>query len=166
MLSKKFLYSFSALSSPIEAASLVLTRPFSGYLIKKSRHRSSNEIVLSDFSQIGDLIGRTFLSGISIFAETACPPRPRSGPGPVGSESLGYPCLGSSGQASGPTLRAGASLRSLHAWASGHGILSHFADEGQDEQPWQCQFIWFFVLIKTNGHLRVSFSRLRAIRSK
>ena len=41
MLSKNLLYSFSALSSPIEAASLVLTRPFSGYLIKKSRHRSS-----------------------------------------------------------------------------------------------------------------------------
>ena len=30
-------------------------------------------------------IGRTFLSGIRIFAETACPP--------VGRESLGYPCL-------------------------------------------------------------------------
>jgi hypothetical protein len=43
-------------------------------------------MVLSDFSQIGDLIGRTFLSGIHIFTETACPP--------VGRESLGYPCLG------------------------------------------------------------------------
>ena len=126
MLSKNLLYSFSALSSPIEAASLVLTRPFSGYFIKKSRHRSSNELVLSDFCQIEDLISHTFLSGIHIFAETASPP--------VGRESLGYPCLGTeAGEREAPALRAGSSLRSFHARASGHGILPHFTDEGQDE---------------------------------